>query len=78
MMPLQEPAPLLPLSRPRPLAFDAPTDTWTETAPPPPTEPETRPPPADETRLPVTRNGTLYPDEQLPRVVANTVVQVPL
>ena len=48
MMPLQEPAPLVPTSRPPPLALEAPTDTLTATAPPRLTVPETRPPPADE------------------------------
>jgi hypothetical protein len=59
MMPRHEPAPLLPTSRPPPLAFDAPTDTRTDTAPPRLTKPETLPPPADETRLPLTKKGTL-------------------
>ena len=59
MMPLQEPAPAAPPSRPPPLAWDAPTETWTATAPPRLTVPETRPPPADDTRLPVTVKGTL-------------------
>ena len=59
MMPLHEPAPLAPASRPPPLALDAPTETWTATAPPRLTEPETLPPPADDTRLPVTVKGTL-------------------
>jgi hypothetical protein len=59
MTPLQEPAPLEPTSRPPPLALDAPTDTRTATAPPRLIKPETLPPPADETRLPVTKNGTL-------------------
>jgi len=59
MMPRQEPAPLLPASRPPPLARDAPTDTWTATTPRRLTEPATLPPPAEETRLPITKNGTL-------------------
>jgi hypothetical protein len=49
----------LPASRPPPLARDAPTDTWTATAPRRLTEPATLPPPAEETRLPITKNGTL-------------------
>jgi hypothetical protein len=59
MMPLHEPAPLLPASRPPPLALEAPTDTLTATAPARSTEPETRPPPADNTRLPAIVKGTL-------------------
>jgi len=72
MMPLHDPAPPLPASRPPPLALDAPTDTLTATAPTRLTEPETLPPPADETRLPDTVKGTLWPELQLPRVVAKT------
>ena len=59
MMPLHEPAPLVPVSRPPPLALDAPTETLTATAPLRLTEPETLPPPADETRPPATVKGTL-------------------
>src|SRR5258708_39824252 len=59
MMPLHDPAPLAPASRPPPLALDAPTDTLTATAPARLPEPATRPPPADETRLPMTVKGTL-------------------
>jgi hypothetical protein len=59
MMPLHDPAPLLPASRPPPLAREAPTDTLTATAPARLTEPETRPPPADNTRLPEIVKGTL-------------------
>jgi hypothetical protein len=59
MMPLHEPAPLLPASRPPPLALEAPTDTATATPPTWLMEPETLPPPADETRPPCTVNGTL-------------------
>ena len=59
MMPLHEPAPLLPASRPPPLAREAPTDTLTATPPPRLIEPETLPPPAEVTRLPLTVNGTL-------------------
>ncbi len=77
MMPLHEPAPLVPASRPPPLALEAPTDTLTATAPARLTEPETLPPPADNTRLPDIVKGTLYPELQLPRVVAKTVFQVP-
>ena len=77
MMPLHQPAPLLPASRPPPLALEAPTDTLTATAPARLTEPETLPPPADETRLPDTENGTLLPELQFPRVVAKTTFQVP-
>jgi hypothetical protein len=77
MTPRQEPAPLLPASLPPPLAFEAPTDTLTATAPARVTVPDTLPPPADDTRVPVTRKGTLYPELQLPRVVAKTTFQVP-
>jgi len=59
MMPLQDPVPPVPESRPPPLALDAPTETLTATAPVRLTEPETLPPPADETRLPATKKGTL-------------------
>jgi hypothetical protein len=59
MIPRHAPLPLLPASRPPPVAVDAPTDTLTATLPPRPTVPETLPPPADETRLPLTLNGTL-------------------
>jgi hypothetical protein len=59
MMPFHEPAPLMPTSRPPPLALEAPTDTLTATDPPRLTEPETLPPPADDTRVPFTRKGTL-------------------
>jgi hypothetical protein len=59
MMPLHEPAPLVPMSRQPPLALDAPTETLTATAPLRFTEPDTLPPPADETRPPATVKGTL-------------------
>jgi hypothetical protein len=77
MMPRHEPAPLMPASRPPPLARDAPTDTLTATPPERLTEPETLPPPADKTRPPDTMKGKLWPELQLPRVVANTTFQVP-
>jgi hypothetical protein len=59
MMPLHDPAPLVPASRPPPLAREAPTDTLTATEPVRLTMPETLPPPADDTRLPATVKGTL-------------------
>src|SRR5436853_3844074 len=59
MMPRQAPAPLVPTSRPPPLALEAPTETLTATTPARLTEPETLPPPADETRPPMTVKGTL-------------------
>jgi hypothetical protein len=59
MIPRQEPAPLVPMSRPPPLAWEAPTETLTATPPARLMEPDTRPPPADETRLPATVKGTL-------------------
>ena len=59
MTPFHEPAPFTPASRPPPLAWDAPTETCTATAPLRLTLPETRPPPADDTRLPETVKGTL-------------------
>ena len=59
MIPRHEPAPLLPTSRPPPLALEAPTETLTATAPLRLTAPETLPPPADDTRLPITVKGTL-------------------
>jgi hypothetical protein len=77
MIPLHQPAPTVLVTLPPPLARDAPTETVTATAPARLTEPETRPPPADETRLPVTVKGTLKPERQLPRVVANTTFQTP-
>ena len=54
MIALQEPAPLLPVSRPPPLALEAPTATLTATPPLRLTVPLTRPLPVDETRPPVT------------------------
>jgi len=77
MIPRHEPAPLLPASRPPPLAREAPTATLTATLPLRLTEPATRPPPADDTRLPLTVKGTLYPELQVPRVVAKTTFQTP-
>ena len=59
MTPLHEPVPLVPASRPPPLALEAPTETLTATAPARVIEPDTLPPPADDTRVPVTRKGTL-------------------
>jgi hypothetical protein len=59
MTPRQEPAPLMPWSRPPPVACEAPTETRTATPPARLTEPDTRPPPAELTRLPATVKGTL-------------------
>ena len=77
MLPRHAPAPLVPARRPPPLALDAPTETLTATAPARLTEPDTLPPPAERTRLPMTVKGTLWPELQLPRVVAKTTFQVP-
>lgn len=59
MSPLHRPEPVLPASRPLPLAREAPTDMATETLPPRLIPPVTLPPPAEETRRPKTVNGTL-------------------
>jgi hypothetical protein len=67
----------LPASRPLPVATDAPTDIWTETAPEGLMPPVTLPPPADETRRPVTVNGTLLVELQLPARVVNNTFQMP-
>jgi hypothetical protein len=77
IIPLHRPEPELPTSRPLPLALEAPTDIWTETAPEGLMPPVTLPPPADETRRPVTVNGTLLVELQLPARVVNSTFQTP-
>jgi hypothetical protein len=77
MTPLHRPPPELPASRPLPVATDAPTDIWTETAPEGLMPPVTLPPPADETRRPETVNGTLLVELQLPARVVNNTFQIP-
>src|ERR1700760_4270487 len=70
MMPLQRPEPELPTSRPLPLACDAPTWLLTDTTPGRLIPAAALPPPAGETRVPVTMNGTLLVELQLPAWVA--------
>src|SRR5580692_12390059 len=77
MIPLHRPAPLVPASRPLPLALEAPTEMLTETIPPRPTPPVTLPPPADETRVPATVNGTVLEAWQFPAWGVNVTFQVP-
>src|ERR1700735_5738463 len=77
MIPVHRPLPELPASRPLPLAFDAPTEMLTDTAPAGLMPPVTLPPPADETRRPVTVNGTLLVELQLPAWVVNCTFQTP-
>ena len=77
MVPDHRPVPELPTSRPLPVATDAPRDIWTETAPEGVMPPVTLPPPADETRRPVTVNGTLLVELQLPARVVNSTFQTP-
>ncbi len=77
MIPLHRPAPELPASRPLPLALEAPTEMLTETTPTRLMPPVTLPPPADETRRPVTVNGTLLVELQLPARVVNNTFQTP-
>jgi hypothetical protein len=77
IIPLQRPVPEFPASRPLPLATEAPTEIWTETAPEGLMPPVTLPPPADESRRPVTVNGTLLVELQLPARVVNSTFQTP-
>ena len=65
------------MSRPFPVATDAPTDILTETLPAGLMPPVTLPPPADESRVPATVKGTLLLELQLPARVANNTFQVP-
>jgi hypothetical protein len=77
MIPLHRPLPELPISRPLPVATDAPTDILTETLPPGLIPPVTLPPPADERRVPATLKGTLLAELQLPFWVAKVTFQTP-